>query len=71
MQFFLKVRFVLDLTPILLKCDMLIENFIRAVRLFRNKPAMLRQAMRDAELYVESGQLTNADLIMLRRLAYA
>ena len=49
---------------------MLIENFIRAVRLFRNKPAMLRQAMRDAETYVKSGQLSSADIIMLRRLAY-
>ena len=70
MQFFLKVRFVLDLTLILLKCDMLIENFIRAVRLLRNKPAMLRQAIKDAEMYVKEGQLSNADLIMLRRLAY-
>ena len=49
---------------------MLIENFIRAVRLFRNKPAMLRQTIKDAELYVKEGQLSNADLIMLRRLAY-
>jgi hypothetical protein len=65
------VRFVQDLTLILLKCDMLLENFIKAVKLFRNKPAMLRQAMRDAEMYVASGQLTNADIIMLRRLAYA
>ena len=66
----MKVRFAQDLILILLKCDMLIENFIRAVRLFRNKPAMLRQAMRDAEMYVKEGQLTNADMIMLRRLAY-
>lgn len=49
---------------------MLIESFIRTVRLLRNKPAMLRQAMRDAEMYVKKGQLTNADIIMLRRLAY-
>ena len=49
---------------------MLIENFIRAVRCFRNKPAMLRQAIRDAEMYVRKGELTESDLIMLRRLAY-
>ncbi len=65
----MKARFVQELIPILLKYDMLIENFIRAVRLFRNKPSMLRQAIRDAEMYVKKGELTESDLIMLRRLA--
>ena len=49
---------------------MLLEQFIRAIRAFRNKPPMLRQALLDAEVYVKDGQLTQADMIMLRKLAY-
>jgi len=38
---------------------MLVEQFIKAVRIFRNKPAMLRQALRDAEVYHKEGQLSH------------
>lgn len=48
---------------------MLVEQFIRAVRAFRNKPAMLSQALRDAEIYHKQGQLSESDMIMIRRLA--
>ena len=48
---------------------MLIEQFIRAVRMFRNKPAMLKQAMRDAEQYHKDGVLSLSDMHMLRKLA--
>jgi hypothetical protein len=45
------------------------EQFIRAVNCFKNRPAMLRQALRDAEMYQKEGQLTNIDVTMLKRLA--
>jgi hypothetical protein len=48
---------------------MLLEQFIKAIRAFRNKPAMLRQAIRDAELYHKEGELSSAELTMLKRLA--
>lgn len=48
---------------------MLVEQFIKAVRAFRNKPAMLRQAIRDAELYHKEGELSSAELIMIKKLA--
>ena len=48
---------------------MLIEQFIRAVRLFRNKPAMLTQALRDAEKYYQAGELTISEMTILRKLA--
>ena len=49
---------------------MLIEQFIRAVRLFRNKPAMLKQTLHDAEHYYSEGELTLSEISMLRKLAY-
>lgn len=48
---------------------MLIEHFIKAVRAFRNKPAMLRQAIRDAEVYHKEGELSLAEITMLKNLA--
>ena len=49
---------------------MLIEQFIRAVRLFRNKPAMLKQTLHDAEHYYREGELTESEITILRKLAY-
>lgn len=49
---------------------MLIEQFIRAVRLFKNKPAMLKQALHDAEQYHLQGELTDSEITILRKLAY-
>ena len=48
---------------------MLLEQFIRAVRAFRNRPAMLQQTIRDAELYYREGELSLTELTMLRKLA--
>jgi hypothetical protein len=48
---------------------MLIEQFIKAIRAFRNKPAMIRQALRDAEGYHKSGDISLAELNMLKKLA--
>lgn len=48
---------------------MLIEHFIRAVKAFRNRPAMLRQALKDAELYYKEGELSSTDLTILKNLA--
>ena len=45
------------------------EQFIKAVNCFKNRPTMLRQALKDAEMYQKEGQLTNVDVIMLKRLA--
>ena len=49
---------------------MLIEQFIRAVRLFKNKPPMLKQTLRDAEHYYSEGELTLSEISILRKLAY-
>jgi hypothetical protein len=48
---------------------MLLEQFIKAVSAFRNRPAMLRQALRDAEIYYRSGDISLAELNMLKKLA--
>ncbi|NDC22694.1 MAG: hypothetical protein EBZ49_00970 [Proteobacteria bacterium] len=45
------------------------DCFVRAIHLFKNKPSMLRQAMLDANMYQQTGELSEADLTMLRRLA--
>ena len=45
------------------------DQFIKAVTCFKYKPAMLRQAIKDAETYKNEGKLTNSDMIMLKRLA--
>lgn len=63
------MRSELDLTLTMWILSMLVEQFIRAVRAFRNKPAMLSQALRDAEIYHKQGQLSESDMIMIRRLA--
>lgn len=48
---------------------MLVEQFIKAIRAFRSKPAMVRQAIRDAEVYYKEGELSLSELTMLKRLA--
>lgn len=48
---------------------MLIEQFIRALRAFKNKPLMVRRAIRDAEVYYKEGELSLAEFNMLKNLA--
>ena len=45
------------------------DNFIKAVNCFKHKPAMLKQALRDAELYKQQGFLSETDVTILKRLA--
>jgi hypothetical protein len=45
------------------------DNFIKAVNCFKHKPAMLKQTLRDAELYKQQGILTQTDVTILKRLA--
>jgi len=49
--------------------EQLRDSFIKAVHCFKNKPAMLRQALRDAELYKQQGFLSETDVTILKRLA--
>jgi|DEB3_MinimDraft_2_1074329.scaffolds.fasta_scaffold28166_2 hypothetical protein len=45
------------------------DNFIKAVNCFKHKPAMLKQTLRDAELYKQQGILSETDVTILKRLA--
>ena len=45
------------------------DNFIKAVTCFKHKPAMLKQTLRDAELYKQQGILSETDVTILKRLA--
>ena len=45
------------------------DQFIKAVTCFKYKPAMLRQAIKDAEMYKKEGKLTQSDVTLLKRLA--
>ena len=45
------------------------NQFVKAVNCFKHKPAMIRQAIRDAEMYKNEGKLTHSDIIMLKKLA--
>ena len=49
--------------------DSLRDCFIKAVNCFKHKPAMLRQAIRDAETYKKEGILTQTDVTLLKKLA--
>ena len=45
------------------------DNFIKAVNCFKHKPAMLRQTIKDAEMYKNEGVLSETDVTILKRLA--
>lgn len=45
------------------------DNFIKAVNCFKHKPAMLKQTLKDAELYKQQGILSETDVNILKRLA--
>jgi len=45
------------------------DNFIKAVNCFKHKPAMLKQTLKDAELYKQQGILSETDVTILKRLA--
>jgi hypothetical protein len=45
------------------------DSFIKAVNCFKHKPAMLKQTLRDAELYKQQGILSETDVTILKRLA--
>ena len=45
------------------------DQFVKAVNSFKYKPALLRQTIKDAEMYRKEGQLTEFDIIFLKRLA--
>lgn len=49
---------------------MIVEQFIRAIKAFRNRPAMLKQTLIDAENYFKDGELSYSEISMLRKLAY-
>ena len=65
----MKAKLEPDLILTLLILEMLIEQFIRAVKLFKNKPAMLKQTLHDAEHYYREGELTISEISILRKLA--
>lgn len=45
------------------------NSFIKAVNCFKHKPAMLRQTIKDAEMYKNEGKLSQTDVTILKRLA--
>ena len=45
------------------------DQFVKAVNSFKYKPALLRQKIKDAEMYRKEGQFTEFDIIFLKRLA--
>ena len=45
------------------------SQFIKAVNCFKHKPAMLRQTIKDAEMYRIEGKLSETDVTILKRLA--
>jgi hypothetical protein len=45
------------------------DSFIKAVNCFKHKPAMLKQALKDAEMYKNEGKLSQTDVTILKRLA--
>ena len=45
------------------------DSFIKAVNCFKHKPAMLRQTIKDADMYKNEGKLSQTDVTILKRLA--
>ena len=45
------------------------DCFIKAVHAFKNKPKMLNQVFKDAQMYKDQGVLTDMDIKILRAMS--